>query len=286
MTYLRPHALLFRGRSRKGSTGEGADMTNLSRSFDDVTPTREELLSSPGGALYLRSWLANRLVVGLLGVLMPLVLILGEKLFFSGIAFPRASLSAYYFSGLGGVFVGTLCVTGVFLITYMCFHRNPDNRISTAAGVFALLVALVPTWPDPGEAPTALQLKLGKGLDQGVHSFSAFAFIALLAWISWRFADREGERSNHGLARLHRICTGVMVGSAVAAGVLGFGFGVTQVGPFSGLLIVELACTYAFGVSWLVKGGEISRTLVRRSVYGEAARQSPGEAGDPSRALA
>jgi hypothetical protein len=252
-------------------------MSGMPTSFDDVTPTREELLSSPGGALYLRSWLANRFVVGLLGVLMPIVLILGEKLFFEGLAFPRASLSAYCFSGLGAVFVGTLCVTGVFLITYMCFHRNLDNRITTAAGVFAILVAVVPTWPDHEESPTLLQVKLGRTLDQTVHSAAAFAFIALLAWMSWRFADREGARSNRTLARVHRGCTAVMVVSAAAAAILGFGFHVTRVGPFSGLLLVELACTYAFGVSWLVKGLEISRSLVRRGFYGEEARRSIGE---------
>jgi hypothetical protein len=249
-------------------------MSGMPRSFDDATPTRAELLSSTGGALYLRSWLANRFVVGILGVLMPVVLIVGEKLFFEGLAFPRASFSAYYFSGLGGIFVGTLCVTGVFLITYMCFHRNLDNRITTAAGVLAILVALVPTWPDPGEFPTPLQLRLGRTLDTTIHSGAAFAFIALLAWMSWRFADREGARSNRWLARVHRACTAVMVVSATAAAILGFGFHVTRVGPFSGLLLVELACTYAFGVSWLVKGLEISRSLVRRGLYGEAARRS------------
>jgi hypothetical protein len=119
-------------------------------------------------------------------------------------------------------------------------------------------------------------------LDQTVHSGAAFAFIALLAWMSWRFADREGVRSNRTLARVHRGCTAVMLGSAATAAILGFGFGVTQVGPFSGLLLVELACTCAFGVSWLVKGLEISRSLVRRGVYGEAARRTLGEAEDPS----
>jgi hypothetical protein len=46
----------------------------------------------------------------------------------------------------------------------------------------------------------------------------------------------------------------------VAALILG-SVGVQRVGPFSGLLIVELVCTYAFGISWLVKGWELRRVL-------------------------
>jgi hypothetical protein len=59
---------------------------------------------------------------------------------------------------------------------------------------------------------------------------------------------------------LHVACALVMAVTAVAALILGAA-GVQRVGPFSGLLVVELVCTYAFGVSWLVKGLELRRAL-------------------------
>ena len=31
-------------------------------------------------------------------------------------------------------------------------------------------------------------------------------------------------------------------------------------------------CTLSFGASWLIKGAEISQTLVRRGFYGESAK--------------
>lgn len=246
----------------------------MSAAVDRATPSREELLTSRGGVLYLKSWLLNRLVIGVLGLAMPIMVILGDRLFFDAVKLPRASLSAYYFSPLGGVFVGTLCATGVLLITYMCFHRNGDNVASSAAGVAAILVALVPTWPDPGDVPTALQVKLGPDLDQNVHTWSAVVFIAMLAWLSWRFGEREGERGNVKLSRTHRALSVVMAVTALLALVLNYVFHVTRVGGWSGLLIVELVCTLAFGVSWLLKGMELSASLVGRRWFGpEATRR-------------
>ena len=243
----------------------------MSTVFDSATPTRAELVSSRGGVLYLKSWLLNRLVVGILGVAMPIVLIGGEYWVFHVVKFPRGSLSAYYFSPLGGVFVGTLCATGVFLVTYMCFHRNIDNLASTIAGIAAVLVALVPTWPDNPDTPTVMQRKLGQGVDQNLHTWSAVVFIAMLAWISWRFGEREGARGNVKLSRTHRALSVVMAGTAGLALVLNYGFGVKHLGDWSGLLIVELVCGYAFGVSWLLKGVELSKALVRRQWFGPAA---------------
>jgi hypothetical protein len=245
----------------------------MSAASDTATPSRDQLLQSPGGVLYLKSWLLNRLVIGILGVLMPIVLIGGEAWIFNAERFPRGSLSAYYFSPLSGVFVGTLCATGVFLVTYMCFHRNIDNLASTVAGIAAILVALVPTWPDAGDTPTALQNKLGQGFDQNIHTWSAVVFIAMLAWISWRFGEREGERGNTKLSWTHRALSVVMGGTAALALVLNYGFGVKHLGNWSGLLIVELVCSWAFGLSWLLKGAELSDTLVARRWFGAEATE-------------
>jgi hypothetical protein len=237
---------------------------------DSTTPTREQLLESRGGALYLKSWLAERFVVGILGVAMPIILIVGDRLVFDDITFPRESLSAYYFSGFGDVFVGTLCVTGVFLVTYMAFHYNWDNVVSTVAGIAAILVALFPTGPEPPDAPTKLQLRLGLGNVQTIHTVSSYVFIAMLAVMSYRFARREGERNNSGHRAVHLVCSAVMVASAVVAFVAAR-FGVTHVDGLSGLLIVELISTYAFGISWLLKGAELSAALTGRGFYGPEA---------------
>jgi hypothetical protein len=236
---------------------------------DRATPTREELLKTGPGQLYLKSWLANRLAVGLLGTVMPIILIAGDASLFAETHFPRTSLSAYFFSGLSVVFTGTLCVTGVFLITYMAPHRNWDNVISAAAGCLAICVAVFPTWPDEANVPTPIQSKLGHHAVELLHTGSATLFIALLAVMSWRFARREGDRGNYKLAKVHRVCAAVMLITAVVA-FAGKLLGIKQFGEWSSLLIVELVCTYAFGISWLLKGLELSKSLIRLGVTGNA----------------
>jgi hypothetical protein len=226
------------------------------------TPTRPQLATTSEGSLYLASWLLHRLVVGILGVAMPVVLILGEYLIFprGPVTFPRSSLSSYYYSGLRDWFVATLAATGLFLITYMALHRNLDNLISAVAGAGALGVALFPTGPDYGESSPPWARVIGVHTCQLIHYTSAVVFIGALAAMSVRFAQRERGRSRERAAALHVTCALVMAVSAVAALILG-SVGVQRVGPFSGLLIVELVCTYAFGISWLVKGWELRRVL-------------------------
>src|SRR5215203_533751 len=74
-----------------------------------------------------RSYFLMRLLVGCLGVALPVVLLLGD-LFFMGANFSaRGSMSAYYHSGMRDVFVSILAVVGMLLVTYKITERNRDN---------------------------------------------------------------------------------------------------------------------------------------------------------------
>ena len=64
---------------------------------------------------YVRSYVFTRFAIGVLGVLLPLMLVFLEPALFDGLPAPRGSLSAYYYSGLREVFVGGLWAIGVFL---------------------------------------------------------------------------------------------------------------------------------------------------------------------------
>src|ERR1700756_2635022 len=58
---------------------------------------------------YTRSYRVIRLVVGFLGISLPLIFILVEAYLLKGGVHVRGSLSAYYHSPLQDVFVGGLC---------------------------------------------------------------------------------------------------------------------------------------------------------------------------------
>lgn len=67
------------------------------------------------------SYLTLRKAIGLLGLLLPLILAVGERLIFSrGL---RESVSGYYYTGMRGVLVGGLCAIGAFLLAYRGYDR-------------------------------------------------------------------------------------------------------------------------------------------------------------------
>src|SRR5262245_55676940 len=85
-------------------------------------------------------------LVGGIAVALPPVLIIGGLVL--GKQSLESSLSAYYYTPMGDVFVGALCALGVFLLSYQ-HHATPDyqldNYLSYGASAAAIGVALVPT---------------------------------------------------------------------------------------------------------------------------------------------
>jgi hypothetical protein len=212
--------------------------------------------------LYVRSYLLTRLVIGAVGVLLPVVVVVADLLL--GGDGLRGSLSDYYHSGARDLFVGSLCVIGLFLITYMLLLWNWDNVLSVVAGVAAIGVALLPT---AGEGPlTPLQSALGERAVQLLHYGCAAVFIVLLGVLSHRFGTREGARpdrparSRRWWKRFHRTCAYVVFAALAVMAV-------TQAtGRFDtwSLLVGETVAVLAFGASWFVKGAELDLLLGRR----------------------
>lgn len=214
-----------------------------------------------GARLYVRSYLLMRLVIGVVGVLLPVALLVGDWWFVDGGPTTRGSLSAYYHSGMRDVFVAALAVIGVFLLTYMAFHYNWDNVLSVVAGLTALGTAMFPT--DGGEVLTPLQRELGESLVAGIHYTCAAVFILALAAISWRFGTREHARSDRTAGQqrrwwlYHRACASTIVGAVVLIVLTQ----TTGVWDRSSILVGETVAALAFGLSWFVKGAELDVLL-------------------------
>src|SRR4051794_21027222 len=99
-----------------------------------------------------------RTFVGILGIALPLVVPLVDKLAFSGDPAPRGSISAYYYSGARELFVAILAATGVFMISYKVAERDLDNLLSVTSGIAAVFIALFPTGRPASKPPlTPLQ---------------------------------------------------------------------------------------------------------------------------------
>jgi hypothetical protein len=220
--------------------------------------------------IYVRSYLRLRLAIGLLGLLLPVVLVLVVDVIEGKNPAARGSFSVYYYSGAREIFVGTLCVVGVFLIGYKFSARSRDGAISreskasTISGFGAVVVALFPTSrPDKSLPLTPLQDALSENAVKNIHYIAAAVFILSLAYLCFYFAYAEGpksQRPDKSAQRLtpsqwqlfHRVCGGFII-----AAVAGFGLvKVFQLPDRYALFITELVSTWAFAISWLAKAWE------------------------------
>ncbi len=195
------------------------------------------------------SYLTLRRVVGLLGVLLPIVLAVGEKMIFGGSSL-RPSLSAYYDSPMRDVFVGSLFVIGLFLFSYRGYERK-DDVAGDLACVFALGVALSPI----SSASYAIRM---------THSLSAAALFITLAFFSlFLFTKSKPGRpltpEKRFRNRIYVTCGLMMLGAVAAIGLyyaLGSPPSITRLNPVFWLEALALA---AFGFSWFVKGKTLWR---------------------------
>jgi hypothetical protein len=230
------------------------------RAFLQPITTVEPRPRTPAEAQYVRSYLLLRAATGALGVALPFVLMLVDGLWFDGSPFPRSSLSAYYYSGVRDVMVGTICAIGTFLLAYKVAERNLDNSLSLLAGVTVILVALFPPRVRPGGMLAPLQERLGEALCAQLHFGAAAVFLLSLAVLSVTFGVREGNRPPRP-GKLpprfwliyHCACAGIIVAALLFMGVTE----ISDWGPRTSLLIGETTSLVAFGASWLAKGAEL-----------------------------
>lgn len=198
-----------------------------------------------------KSFLLTRLLVGVVGVLLPIVLVAVDV----GSGEPvRGSLSAYHYhpSWLHVWFSGSLWAVGVGLMVYMGTRKSSiAGLISSFAGVAALVVSLFPT-NDEGQPLTWISR---------VHYGAAAAVMVGLGLLCWGFGiydkNRAGESETVKRARkyywVHQGAAVIIVVSIIFAGANG----IWEIWPSYGLLVAEAVAIFAFGASWTAKGWEL-----------------------------
>ena len=187
-------------------------------------------------------------IVGVMAILLPFVLFFGNWALTGNEL--ESSISAYYHTPMGSVFVGVLWALAVFFLSYN--YRplpgfNLDNKLGTLASVAAVCVAVFPTTSD---ASVASRAEKNIGI---VHMVSAGLLFTLLAIFAlYLFPRSSGAMTPEKRRRniVYRTCGGVIA----AAILLMFP---SQLLPDSwhAFLWLEMLCVFAFGISWLVKGG-------------------------------
>jgi hypothetical protein len=223
----------------------------------------------------------TRAIVGIIGIVLPIIFIIGEWFFLRGGVHVRGSLSAYYHTSMRDIFVAGFCVTGFFLATYMSGQaRTLDFRLSLVAGLAVIGVAFFPTMrphllPDAArcgvtpmpEGCSSIQQLLGERLVAWIHfTFAAIFILSLAAICFFVFAKSEKERSQKAkMATSPRMATimnasGWIILGAVAWVIIGGLLKIT-IWELTPLYLGELISVWAFGAAWLLKARDLLKAL-------------------------
>jgi hypothetical protein len=182
-----------------------------------------------------------RAITGYVGLTLPVVLLLAGLVD----GHIESSLSAYYYTKVGTVFTGALCVIGIFLLAYRLTAWAIDNVATTLAGIAALGVAFFHAAP---ENATLSQLRLAD-----VHLTCATALFILLGGISLFIFPRDilpGQRwrANWYMALGALIWLSIILMPALNS-LAGSFYDDNHV-----FFLLETVCVMAFAVSFILKG--------------------------------
>ena len=196
------------------------------------------------------SYAELRKVIGVLGTILPFVVSLGAMLLFNEPQ--QSSISAYYYTPMGDVFVGTLFAIGFFLYSYE--YARPDGIAAKIAFVSALGVALFPT--DPGQDSTfigTLRLVFAATFFLTLSYFCIFLFVRTHKNGFPPMTKRKRQRN-----LLYQVCGGVMILCILLMGIYHLAGGDdTALANLHPIFWLEAIAIVAFGISWLTKGEAI-----------------------------
>jgi formate hydrogenlyase subunit 3/multisubunit Na+/H+ antiporter MnhD subunit len=234
--------------------------TNLDPRFNPFA----RLDYSEKGKIGLSSQLTLRRVVGILGMLLPLLLYV-SLLIDTGYKQPLESVSHYYFTRVGSIFCIVISLLAIFLLIYK--GEEPlDAYLSSAAGLFALCLVLFPTdnitdlCNDPQNEVAVTFLKTSK-TRVILHYVASGIFLVCLASLSYFVftkSDKPISRQTPAKRkrnRIYKITAFIMVGAILVIALGLFNIIPAEVYDKYRLTFwMECIAVESFGFSWLIKG--------------------------------
>lgn len=220
-------------------------------------------ISNPGqSSPMLISYMTLRKLVGILGIILPFVLVFGAKLIFNNSSI-ESSISYYYHTGMRDVFVGCMVGIGMFFFSYKGPEKI-DGIMGNLSGLFATGLALFPT-------TASVELGSGSLLIGRIHFTLATLFFLSLAYFSlFLFTKSKPDQlpTAQKLVRnkVYKICGFIMLLCLLCI-FLYFQFLEERYQALKELKPVfwlESIALWAFGLSWITKGemilGDLEQT--------------------------
>jgi len=190
-----------------------------------------------------------RRLIGIMGIVHPLLLALGGRLIFGESL--QNSMSHYYYTPMRDIFVSFSFSTGMFLLCYRGYDLH-DRIVSVIAGTSAMIVAYFPTAPAGVTSPR-------QDVISHIHAFAAFLFLGALAYFCLVLFPKHGANALSIQKRRRNVVYRVS-GVVIVAGLLFITAFISfdplrrAIETYHPLFFVEASCFVAFGVAWLVKG--------------------------------
>ncbi len=195
------------------------------------------------------SYLELRRIVGILALGLPFILVIG-KILLQGPGI-EPSISDYYYTVMGDVFVGVLCAIGVFLLSYRGYEKA-DDIAGNLACIFIVGVALFPT--TPSQVLSHTQEIIGY-----IHYGFAAAFFLTLAYfclVLFRKTNPSKPMTQRKIwrNRVYVVCGYLILLCIALLACYGLWFHGTVIDRFDPVFWLESIAVITFGFSWFVKG--------------------------------
>lgn len=204
------------------------------------------------------SFLSLRKAVGWLGILLAPILVFGTK-FIGNCPAIQYSISHYYYTIMGDVFVGIICAISFFLIAYPGYDKV-DNRLTNIAGVLALGIAFLPTNQNTNKLCTVVNI-IPNEVRESAHLIIAGLFFLILSYIAiFRFTKSKIPKKSRAMKkvirnRIYRICGVMMFLSIVLLIIISFNDRIAETyEKLHPVFWLEFIALFFFGFCWLVKG--------------------------------
>lgn len=200
------------------------------------------------------SYISLRRAIGLIGISLPIVLALGDLLLGGGQL--QSTISAYYYTRMGDVLVGSLCAIAVFLMSYRGWS-SLDKHVSRLAGIGAVGVAVFPVAPGSAASNAVLSGE-HQHMDLVHAGFAALFFLSLAYFclILFRRTDTGTAITVQKRQRntVYLSCGVIIVASVALIGLQFFILKSALLTQLKAIFWLESLAIFAFGISWFVKG--------------------------------
>ena len=200
------------------------------------------------------SYKALRRLIGVLGILLPLICIIGGCWFGKDVV--QQSISMYYYTNMRDFLVGLLFVVSLFLLTYKG-TKMIDLLVTSITGIAGLGVAVFPCFNELLIDQRVGIFQLYPATSNVFHLTFAVTFFFLLAINSiFLFTRKQQVETSEKITR-----NGIYIGCGVTILIclLVMVLCMILMTPDQRyntkiILILESISLLAFGISWLVKG--------------------------------